>query len=100
MACTGTIHQTLRTPQANLVAEVEAALNATEISGYPVFLTFDDWNFPPPGWAADPTITEWTDWSGTLLVGPKLDAVFGAIGGRARTWESQGRGYLFADIAP
>ena len=125
MACSGTIHHTLRTPAASLLAEVTAALDAAEASGYPVFLTFDDWNFPPPEWALDPAITEWTDWSGTLcqgrdiewmsdnpqppppnvaspafraLTAPTWDLVLGAIADRARTWEAQGRGYLFAGV--
>lgn len=126
MACTGTIHYTLKTPQAALVSEVTAALDAAETSGYPVYLTFDDWNFPPPEWAMDPEITEWTGWDGTLCAGrdiewqsdnpqnpppnfespslrallaPKLDAVFSTIATRARQWEAQGRGHLFAGIA-
>jgi hypothetical protein len=126
MVCTGTIHYTLRTSQEALVAEIEAAMSAAEASRYPVFLTFDDWNFPPPEWATDPAITEWTDWDGTLcqgrdiewasdnpqnpppdvasptfraILGPKLDAAFGSIAARASHWESRGKGYLFAGIA-
>jgi len=126
MVCSGTIHYTLRTPTIDLLVEVEAALDQAEVSGYPVFLTFDDWNFPPPEWKHDPAITEWTDWNGTLcggrdiewatdnpqnpppnfesaafraLLGPRLDAVFGAIAGRVRGWEAAGEDYLFAGVA-
>lgn len=126
MACTGTIHYTLRTPTEDLVAEVTAALDLAEVTGYPVFLTFDDWNFPPDAWNADPAIPEWTDWDGTRCTGrdiewaddnpqnpppnfespkfrgaiaPRLDAVFAAIADRVRTWEETGDGWRFAGVA-
>jgi len=126
MACAGTIHYTLRTPTETLVAEVAAALDRAEITGYPVFLTFDDWNFPPPEWKNDPTITEWTDWDGTpcagrdiewadgnpqnpppnfaspayrAILGARLDAVFATIAARVRTWEQAGDGWRFAGVA-
>lgn len=126
MACLATIHYTLRTPTDTLLDEIEAALNRAETSGYPVFLTFDDWNFPPPEWKDNPMITEWTDWNGTLCTGrdiewasdnpqnpppnvasptfrallaPRLDAAFAAIAGRARAWDAAGKGYLFAGVA-
>jgi hypothetical protein len=126
MVCTGTIHYTLRTPTDDLVAEVAAALDRAELSGYPVFLTFDDWNFPPDEWNANPAIPEWTDWEGTRCTGrdiewaddnpqnpppnfespefraairPRLGAVFAAIAERVRTWEEAGDGWRFAGVA-
>lgn len=126
MACRGTIHYTLRTPQAELVADVSAVLDSAETTGYPVFLTFDDWNFPPDAWKDDPAKTEWIDWNATLCpyriiewsttnpenpppnfestavrseLEPKLDAVFSAIAARLALWKSTGRAYLFAGVA-
>jgi hypothetical protein len=126
MACSGTIHYTLRTPTDDLVAEVVAALDRAEVSGYPVFLTFDDWNFPPDEWNANPAIAEWTDWDGTRCTGrdiewasdnpqnpppnyespefraalePRLKAVFSAIADRVRAWEEAGDGWRFAGVA-
>jgi hypothetical protein len=126
MACRGTIHYTLRTPTPDLVTEVEAALDQAESTGYPVFLTFDDWNFPPDAWSENPAIPEWTDWDGTRCTGrdiewaddnpqnpppnfespefraaiaPRLDAVFAAIAGRVRDWEAAGDGWRFAGVA-
>ncbi len=126
MACSGTIHYTLRTPTPELLAEVVAALDHAEITGYPIFLTFDDWNFPPDEWNANPGIPEWTDWSGTRCTGrniewaddnpqnpppnfesgefraaiePRLNAVFSAIADRVRAWEEAGEGWRFAGVA-
>lgn len=126
MACTATIHYTLLRTPAEIAAEVAAALDQAEVDGYPVFLTFDDWNFPPDAWAADPSVSEWTDWNGTpathrtiewsssnpenpppnveslslrAALRPVFDAAFRTIAARARRWSDEGRGHLFAGIA-
>lgn len=58
-----TINYTLKTSTTQLVSDVTAQLDLAEQTGYPVLLQFDDWNFPDPAWATDPTITEWTGWA-------------------------------------
>jgi hypothetical protein len=54
----GTVLYTLTTPLAELQRNVEAALDTSEKTGYPVLIHLDDWNFPPP--STDPDWVEWT----------------------------------------
>jgi len=58
----GLVLFTLTTPLAELQRNVEAALDTTERTGYPLLLHLDDWNFPPP--STDPDWVEWTAFPG------------------------------------
>ena len=54
----GTVLHTLSTPVAELQRSVDAALDTSEKTGYPLLIHLDDWNFPPP--STDPDWVEWT----------------------------------------
>ena len=56
----GLVLYTLSTPPEGLKAQVIAALDKAEKSGYPVLIHMDDWNYPPR--SEDPEVVEWTDW--------------------------------------